>query len=271
MEHSFDIDLAVEYGVDGAIVIRHFVYWILKHKADDEKSTCKTHTHREKTWTYCSVKRLTLIWPYWSVKQVQIILAKLIEQGVLVRDRFAGGHTTTKWYAFADEARFLAFGRPASVTSSGKDPPNEFAETGKVVCPNGKSSLPKRANCFNDNYNNTNTNTIVGLNNNCVQKLELDLEISQKRRFFCSEVESIFHLSQREARTFANIAAHLVEMVQSGRAGISIFNDAVEWAREAKASRNTYNRKGLFVAKVKERTGFKGQQRLLQKGLKKCL
>ncbi len=264
MEHSFDIDIAAEYGVDGAIVVRHFVYWILKHRADDEKSSSKRHTHREKTWTYCSVKRLTQIWPYWSVKQVQIILAKLIEQGVLIRDRFPGGHTSTKWYAFVDEGRFLEIGRPSREEKRGKDPPNQFARKGKVVCPNGQSSLSKRVNYYN---NKPNTNTIIGIENNCAEALRLDLKIAEKRKFFTEELNDIFHPTQAEAVTFGRITRHLVKLVQASK-DISIFNDALEWARAAKAS-DVANKKGLFVEKIKQETGFKGQRQLLQKGFKR--
>jgi len=265
MEHSFDIDLAVEYGVDGAIVIRHFVYWILKHKADDEKSGCKSHTHRDKTWTYCSVKRLTEIWPYWSVKNIKIILAKLIQQGVLTKDRFPGGCTTTNWYAFVDQARFLEMGRPSRNEKRGKDPPDELARKGQVVGPNGPTKSPKGPTTIT-----TPIPTLsLGLKNNCADLLALDLKIAEKRKFLTAEISRIFSPNHREAATFAHIAAHLVAMVQTGRADISIFNDAVEWARSAKASR-VANKKGLFVAKIKEKTGFAAGKRLLQKGCRPC-
>ena len=263
MEHSFDKDIAVEYGVDGAIVVRHFVYWILKHRADDEKSSSKRHTHREKTWTYCSVKRLTEIWPYWSVKQVQIILKNLINQGVLIRDRFEGGCTSTKWYAFADEVKFLETDRPSKAQPPASEPPGKFARTGKVVCPKRQTKCPKGQTTITSPI----PTLSLGLKNNCADVFGLDLKIVEKRKFFTEQISEIFHPNQNEATTFSRIARHLVKRVQTGAADISIFNDAVEWARAAKA-KDVVNPKGLFVAVIKEMTGFKAQKMLL--GSKLC-
>ena len=63
-------------------------------------------------------------------------------------------------------------------------------------------------------------------------------------------------------RTFANIAKHLVEQCQAGMLPVSIFGDAIGWAKQAKAS-TAANKKGLFVAKIKQETGFKAQSKML--------
>ena len=39
MEHSFDIDIAKEYGIECAIILKHLYFWIEKNKA------CDRHFH----------------------------------------------------------------------------------------------------------------------------------------------------------------------------------------------------------------------------------
>lgn len=93
--------------------------------------------------------------------------------------------------------------------------------------------------------------------------LDLDLKISDEKRFFCEQIEKIFYLTKPEKQTFKNITDYLVEQCQSGKLRPAIFKDAVEWARQAKASMAS-NKKGLLVAKIKKETGYKKQKRLLE-------
>ena len=52
MEHSFDIDVAKEYGILEAVIIRNFQYWITKNRAN--KANFKDNHY----WTYNSLSAL---------------------------------------------------------------------------------------------------------------------------------------------------------------------------------------------------------------------
>ena len=274
MQYSFDIDTAVKYGVDAAIVLNHLAEWIMLNKARDDKVAVKRHTHNGKTWTYYSMHALTKIYPFWTRRQVRTTLENLIKDGVIVRDRFAGGYSQTNWYAFADETEFERIIKCQAFTKHSREGPGQLDEKVQSIGPkrpiNGQKSPINGLKSPTTITKPIPIPVTLGLSNNCAEKLELDLEIAEKAKFFCEEISRIFYTTQGEARTFAKIAAHLVALVQTGKATISIFTDALEWARSAKASR-VRNKKGLFVAKVKQETGFKGQRRLLrvlQKGFK---
>jgi len=102
MEHSFDIELAQKYGVDCAIVIKNFQFWIIKNKAN-----CK-NDFDGRTWTYNSVSALSKIFPYYSEKQIRTILKKLIDNEILIEGNYnQSGYDKTKWYAFKEENRFV--------------------------------------------------------------------------------------------------------------------------------------------------------------------
>lgn len=98
----FDIDHAVEYGVDEAIMIQNFQFWITKNKANNR------HNHDGRTWTYNSIEAFSRLLPFWTRRQIERILNSLIAQKVLIK----GAHNKTKydrtsWYAFVDESLFI--------------------------------------------------------------------------------------------------------------------------------------------------------------------
>ncbi len=127
--HLFDVEMAVEYGLNEAILIRHFQFWNDKNKAAGK------HLHEGRHWSYGSWKSIAALFPYWSEKQVRTILESLIKQGVLMVGCFnSNAYDRTSWYAFSDEEKFLFCNK------------KETAETGKCIRPNGRMEKPKRAN-----------------------------------------------------------------------------------------------------------------------------
>ena len=102
MEHLFDAEVARKYGVDAAIIIRHFQFWIIKNKADGR------HQYEGRTWTYGSVKSFAEIFRYWTEAQVRQILKKLLAGKVLRKGHYSKkGYDRTTWYAFENEKAFL--------------------------------------------------------------------------------------------------------------------------------------------------------------------
>jgi hypothetical protein len=99
--HSFSVDLAEKYGVECAILINHFQFWIRQNQA------MKRNFHDGRTWMYQSQKDIAAIYPYWSEDAVFRNIKKLIACGVLIK----GNYNKTKfdqtaWYAFANENIF---------------------------------------------------------------------------------------------------------------------------------------------------------------------
>jgi len=118
MEHSFDVEEAIAFGVYEAILIRHFRFWILKNQAD------KRHFHDGRTWTYTTLKAMAdNIFPYLSKRQIERIVNKLTggEEPVLVTGNYnATNYDRTTWYAFNDETLFLTVKTEQSKTPNGE-------------------------------------------------------------------------------------------------------------------------------------------------------
>ena len=116
MTYTFDTILAKKYGVNEAIMLNNFIYWIAKNEANDK------HFHDGRYWTYNSVAAFEKLFPFWSNKQVRNVLASLERQGVLLKGNYnEQKYDRTCWYAFTDA--FV-----------------------KSISQNGKIDLPKTAN-----------------------------------------------------------------------------------------------------------------------------
>ena len=97
MEHSFDTDIAQEYGIQCAILLRHLYFWIEKNKANER------HYYDDYYWTYSSVKALTELFPYMSKNTIVRGIQKLVDDGLLIEGNFnKSSYDRTKWYALTD-------------------------------------------------------------------------------------------------------------------------------------------------------------------------
>ena len=98
MNHTFNVEVAKNTGVDGAIIIENIYYWLLKNKAN------KKHYHDGFYWTYNSVKAFEELFPYWSVKQISRILNSLERDGYLKTGNYNKlAYDRTKWYTLTEK------------------------------------------------------------------------------------------------------------------------------------------------------------------------
>lgn len=114
MNHSFDIEYAVEYGIEEAILIENFIYWISKNKAN------KTNKHNieingekvERVFTYNSNQAFSELFPYMKLTTIRNSINKLLKKNVLAKGHFSSNtYDRTLWYCFVDEERFLAYNK----------------------------------------------------------------------------------------------------------------------------------------------------------------
>lgn len=122
MQHSFDIEIAQKYGVPVAIFLNNLSFWIKKNQAN------RKHFHDGRYWTYNSVEAYSELFPYWTAKQIRLILDKAKENGLILTANYnLTAYDRTQWYALSDEGHKLL---------------------GISICPNGQMELDKRANGF---------------------------------------------------------------------------------------------------------------------------
>ena len=97
MNHSFNVELAMKYGIEEAILIENFAFWIKKNAANGVNYVNGEY------WTYNTAKALEELFPYMNLKKIQRILVKLEELKILKSDNFnKKAYDRTKWYCIVD-------------------------------------------------------------------------------------------------------------------------------------------------------------------------
>lgn len=90
-------ELAMEHGLDVAVMMHNIVYWTMKNKAEGR------HFHDGRYWTYNSISGLHELFPMWSPQQLRRLLAKCEQRGLLLTGQYSESPMDhTKWYSPAD-------------------------------------------------------------------------------------------------------------------------------------------------------------------------
>ena len=102
MQHHFDVDLAVKYGVTEAIILNHFEYWIELNKSNEK------NYYEGRYWTFNSMKAVSEIFPYPYPKKIRNALKHLQDEGLILTGNFnRSAYDRTLWYAFSDLAESI--------------------------------------------------------------------------------------------------------------------------------------------------------------------
>lgn len=102
MQHSFDIDIAKEYGILEAILLNNLWFWIEKNRANN------TNYYDGYYWTYNSTRAFNELFPYVSQRQIQCALKRLIEEEILQTGNYNKvAYDRTLWYAFTEKGKCI--------------------------------------------------------------------------------------------------------------------------------------------------------------------
>ena len=144
MNYNFDINIAKEYGVNEAIMINNFVFWIAKNKANGKNQ------HDGHSWTFNSKRAYKILFPFWSDSQIKTILNNLIKKEVLIKGNYNKiAYDRTLWYAFKSENKFLS-------NDNNDQPISQESPMGEPVVTNGKAKDSQPIP-----YKNTDKNTDI--------------------------------------------------------------------------------------------------------------
>lgn len=99
--HGFSVENAISYGIECAILINHFQYWI------DHNKAMGRNFYDGHTWMYQTQKEIAAVYPYWSEDVVYKTITKLVEKDVLIKGNYnKTPFDKTTWYAFKNEEMF---------------------------------------------------------------------------------------------------------------------------------------------------------------------
>lgn len=96
--HCFEMDVAVQYGVNAAILLHNIYFWC-EHNRTNEK-----HFHDGRYWTYNSRKAFLEQFPYMGEKQLRNALKTLKDEGLVVVGNYNQlQFDRTAWYALTEK------------------------------------------------------------------------------------------------------------------------------------------------------------------------
>lgn len=94
MQHSFDVRIAKEYGINAAVLLNNMYFWIEKNRANN------TNYYDDNYWTYNSKKAFAELFPYLNERQIDYALKKLIDGGIIITGNYNKlAYDRTLWYA----------------------------------------------------------------------------------------------------------------------------------------------------------------------------
>lgn len=94
MDYSFNTDVAVEVGVEAAVIFQNIAFWCKKNAANEK------HFHDGNYWTYSSRRAWHDLFPFFAERKISRLLQKLKEAGLIeVGNYNAIGYDRTLWYA----------------------------------------------------------------------------------------------------------------------------------------------------------------------------
>ena len=96
--HSFDVAIATEFGVNAAILFQSIAWWCEHSRANN------THFHDGLYWTYNTNQAFQKLFPYLSGKQITLAIDKLVGAGLVVKGCYnKNPYDRTLWYAVTEK------------------------------------------------------------------------------------------------------------------------------------------------------------------------
>lgn len=155
MNHSFDKDIAVAYGLPEAIILNHMQFWIEQNEANN------INFYDGSYWTYNTTKAYSEIFPYFSQRQIQCALKHLRDEGILKTGNYnKSAYDRTLWYAFTEKG--ISIMQKCKMEVAGMS--NGFDAQVQPIPDNNTDNKPDR--------DNSNNNTSAS-ETNAKQKIDL--------------------------------------------------------------------------------------------------
>ena len=139
MNHSFNVEVAIRYGVPCALVLGHIDFLVAKAKKDG------VNKQNGRYWANKSVKKIAEMYPYYTEKQIRRAIDKLRSEGLVVTGHFpTSGCPSTLWYTLTRKGKTLISMGDSDLPSGA----NQYDHTGETNSSSGQNDQPSGANQY---------------------------------------------------------------------------------------------------------------------------
>lgn len=151
MRHAFNTDLAEKYGIEKALIIDYFAYWVVENMRNER------NFHEGRYWVFNSASALSEKFHYISRRTMNQKLQELEADGILISGNFnKNKFDRTKWYSFKDEYAWLLdeHRSSAEIAASSGDNLQSIGESSQSI---GENCQWSGENCHSIKISNTYT------------------------------------------------------------------------------------------------------------------
>lgn len=96
MNHSFNVEIAEKFGIEKAIILEHFFFWIKKNKAN------KKNIHNGRYYTYNTAEAFAELFPYIKERRIAQLLREMETKDNLLLSGQFFNYDRTKSYTLTD-------------------------------------------------------------------------------------------------------------------------------------------------------------------------
>lgn len=152
--HTFSVADAVEFGVNKAILLHNFRFWLGVNQRNQE---CQRDGA---TWTFLTADRIASAHGYMSRRSVARWLSELCDQGKIIRHQFGKIGNQTYWYTMPDYMSKKSKYYPKKPEETNDYPIGQNGQANKNLGQSGHTlgQSGQSLRFLNKDPNNTNTN-----------------------------------------------------------------------------------------------------------------
>ena len=153
MNHSFNVEIAKQYGIEKAVILENFYFWIKKNQAN------KKNMHDGKAYTFNTASAFAELFPYIKERQIAQLLREMESEDDLLLSGQFNNYDRTKSYTLTDKALEM-FGEKVKKQNT-KNVHSNITKSDNGTSQKVIIEPTKKGDCLNTDINTDNKQTDI--------------------------------------------------------------------------------------------------------------
>jgi len=153
MNHSFNVEIAKQYGIEKAVILENFYFWIKKNQAN------KKNMHDGKAYTFNTASAFAELFPYIKERQIAKLLREMESEDDLLLSGQFNNYDRTKSYTLTDKALEM-FGEKVKKQNT-KNVHSNITKSDNGTSQKVIIEPTKKGDCLNTDINTDNKQTDI--------------------------------------------------------------------------------------------------------------